>query len=204
MSESEAKNPTFKLVFIGDSGVGKTSLVERTVRNCFNESTDSTIGAAFQRFALKANDNITVTYNIWDTAGQERYRSLGPIYYRGSDAAILVYDITNSASFENIEFWIYSLKSVLGSHIVMALVGNKSDLEHRRVVDYKEAKHFANKNDLIFMETSAKTALNIDLILKKLSQELIKRKKCGDNVDERGIRLKLNKHNKLSIKRKCC
>ncbi|CAG2123370.1 unnamed protein product, partial [Medioppia subpectinata] len=122
MSESDAKNPTFKLVFIGDSGVGKTSLVERTVRNCFNESTDSTIGAAFQRYALKANDNITVTYNIWDTAGQERYRSLGPIYYRGSDAAILVYDITNSASFENIEFWIYSLKSVLGSHIVMALV----------------------------------------------------------------------------------
>ncbi|CAG2174796.1 unnamed protein product [Oppiella nova] len=206
MSDSDTNGRTFKLVFIGDSGVGKTSLVERTVRNSFNESTDLTIGAAFHKYVLRTDSNSTVTFNIWDTAGQERYRSLGPIYYRGSDAAILVYDITNTNSFENIEFWIYSLKSVLGQDIVMALVGNKSDLEHRRSVDYKEAKRFANKNDLIFMETSAKTALNIDQMLKKLSQELIKRKKCGDNSGhhQNGTQLKLDKHSKPYIKRKCC
>ena len=124
MNDSNDKDCcTFKLVFIGDSGVGKTSLVDRTVKNCFSETTDYTIGAAFQRYVLRVDDKTVVTYNIWDTAGQERYRSLGPIYYRGSDAAILVYDITNNNSFENIESWIYNLKTVLGSDIVLALVG---------------------------------------------------------------------------------
>ena len=116
---------TFKLVFVGDSGVGKTSLVERTVKNSFTENADSTIGAAFHKYVLKTDDNMTVTFNIWDTAGQERYRSLGPIYYRGSDAAILVYDITNSQSFDNIDAWIHNLKTVLGSDIVIALVGER-------------------------------------------------------------------------------
>ena len=124
INESNDKNSrTFKLVFIGDSGVGKTSLVDRTVKNCFTENTDYTIGAAFQKYIFRLDTDTTITYNIWDTAGQERYRSLGPIYYRGSDAAILVYDITNNESFENIEAWIHNLKCILGSDIVLALVG---------------------------------------------------------------------------------
>lgn len=81
-STTARDSSTFKLVFVGDSGVGKTSLVERTVKNSFTEFADSTIGAAFHKYTLKTDDNRTVTYNIWDTAGQERYRSLGPIYYR--------------------------------------------------------------------------------------------------------------------------
>ncbi|XP_054163725.1 ras-related protein Rab-5C-like [Oppia nitens] len=195
---------TFKLVFIGDSGVGKTSLVERTVRNCFNENTDYTIGAAFHKYILKTDDNISVTFNIWDTAGQERYRSLGPIYYRGANAAILVYDITSNDSFDNIAFWFRNLKSVLPSDIVTALVGNKSDLEHRRDVDYKEAKRFANKYGLIFMETSAKTALNIDILLKTLAKELIKRKNNNVCVNDKDIQLLTSKQNKLNIRKKCC
>ncbi len=123
MNGSDPNCHTFKLVFIGDSGVGKTCLVERAVKNSFTDNINYTIGAAFQKYTLKTEDNVTVTYNIWDTAGQERYRSLGPIYYRGSNAAILVYDITKSESFENIESWIYNLKTILGSDILMALVG---------------------------------------------------------------------------------
>ncbi len=123
MNGSDPNCCTFKLVFIGDSGVGKTCLVERAVKNSFTDNINYTIGAAFQKYTLKTEDNVTVTYNIWDTAGQERYRSLGPIYYRGSNAAILVYDITKSESFENIESWIFNLKTILGSDILIALVG---------------------------------------------------------------------------------
>lgn len=201
---SDPNSRSFKLVFIGDSGVGKTCLVERTVKNSFNDNINYTIGAAFQKYSLKTEDNITVTFNIWDTAGQERYRSLGPIYYRGSNAAILVYDITNDESFENIESWIYNLKTILGSDIVIALVGNKSDLEHRRNVDYKVAKKFANKNSLIFMETSAKTAFNIDLLFKKITHELMKLKKVEVKQKEKGIKLPLISYNDKEIKKRSC
>lgn len=125
MSATDLQDPdtrTFKIVLIGDSGVGKSCLIERVVRNVYFDNNNVTIGAAFLRHEVKL-DGISVRFHIWDTAGQEKYRSLGPIYYRGSHAAIVVYDVTNNSSFENIDAWIHNIRAILGDEVLVALVG---------------------------------------------------------------------------------
>ncbi|XP_058125547.1 ras-related protein Rab-5B isoform X1 [Anopheles ziemanni] len=151
----------FKLVLLGESAVGKSSLVLRFVKGQFHEYQESTIGAAFLTQTLCIDDT-TVKFEIWDTAGQERYHSLAPMYYRGAQAAIVVYDIQNSDSFARAKTWVKELQRQASPNIVIALAGNKADLANSRVVDYEEAKQYADDNGLLFMETSAKTAVNVN------------------------------------------
>ena len=126
----------FKLVLLGESAVGKSSVVHRFVKNTFDNMRESTIGAAFltQSVTLPEID-ATVKFEIWDTAGQERYKSLAPMYYRNAHAALCVYDITNSSSFQKAQNWIKELKKQAPEGIVICLVGNKADLEDERQVD---------------------------------------------------------------------
>ncbi|MEQ2171484.1 Ras- protein Rab-5C [Goodea atripinnis] len=146
----------FKLVLLGESAVGKSSLVLRFVKGQFHEFQESTIGEFSDALCSSAAfltqtvclDDTTVKFEIWDTAGQERYHSLAPMYYRGAQAAIVVYDITNTAS----------------PNIVIALAGNKADIADKRAVDFQEAQTYADDNSLLFMETSAKTAMNVNEI----------------------------------------
>ncbi|KAG2301823.1 hypothetical protein Bca52824_030474 [Brassica carinata] len=149
-----------KLVLLGDVGAGKSSLVLRFVKDEFVEFQESTIGAAFFSHTLAVND-AAVKFEIWDTAGQERYYSVAPMYYRGAAAAIIVFDITNQASFERAKKWVHELQSQGNPNMVMALAGNKADLLDARKVSPEEAEIYAQENRLFFMETSAKTATNV-------------------------------------------
>ncbi|EDK38448.1 hypothetical protein PGUG_02546 [Meyerozyma guilliermondii ATCC 6260] len=126
----------FKLVLLGESAVGKSSVVHRFVKNTFDNMRESTIGAAFLTQSVTLPEiNATVKFEIWDTAGQERYKSLAPMYYRNAHAALCVYDITNSSSFQKAQNWIKELKKQAPEGIVICLVGNKADLEDERQVD---------------------------------------------------------------------
>lgn len=163
----------FKLVLLGDSAVGKSSLVLRFVKKQFFEYQESTIGAAFLTQTVQLND-ITVKFEIWDTAGQERYHSLAPMYYRGAAAAIVVYDLTNRQSFVRAKSWVKELQRQGNPNIVIALAGNKLDLADQRQVDIEEAKSYAEDNGIFLMETSAKSNHNVSEIFKQIAIKLPK------------------------------
>jgi len=163
----------FKLVLLGESAVGKSSLVLRFVKGQFLEYQESTIGAAFLTQTVCLNDT-TVKFEIWDTAGQERYHSLAPMYYRGAQAAIVVYDITNNESFERAKKWIKELQRQGNPSIVIALAGNKLDLDSKRVVPSSVAREYADENGILFSETSAKTAANVNELFVAIAKKLPK------------------------------
>lgn len=163
----------FKLVLLGESAVGKSSLVLRFVKGQFHEFQESTIGAAFLTQTVCLDDT-TVKFEIWDTAGQERYHSLAPMYYRGAQAAIVVYDITNEESFTRAKNWVKELQRQASPNIVIALSGNKADLANKRAVDFQEAQSYADDNSLLFMETSAKTSMNVNEIFMAIAKKLPK------------------------------
>merc|ERR1711937_134777 len=173
MSQQNNKIFQFKLVLLGDSAVGKSSLVLRFVRGQFFEYQESTIGAAFLTQTVALNDT-TVKFEIWDTAGQERYHSLAPMYYRGAAAAIVVYDITNRDTFQRAKQWVKELQRQGNPNIVIALAGNKSDLNSKRKVEPEEAESYANDNGIFFMETSAKTATNVNELFVAIARKLPK------------------------------
>jgi len=168
----------FKLVLLGESAVGKSSLVLRFVKGQFHEFQESTIGAAFltQTVCL---DETTVKFEIWDTAGQERYHSLAPMYYRGAQAAIVVYDIQSQDTFARAKTWVKELQRQASPNIVIALAGNKADLANKRMVEYEEAQAYAEDNGLLFMETSAKTAMNVNEIFLAIAKKLPKNEPGG-------------------------
>uniref|UniRef100_A0A3P9CM48 small monomeric GTPase n=1 Tax=Maylandia zebra TaxID=106582 RepID=A0A3P9CM48_9CICH len=155
-------DPCFIVVLIGDSGVGKSNLLSRFTRNEFNLESKSTIGVEFATRSIQVEGK-TVKAQIWDTAGQERYRAITSAYYRGAVGALLVYDIAKHLTYENAERWLKELQDHADSNIVIMLVGNKSDLRHLRAVPTDEAKAFAEKHGLSFLETSALDSSNVEL-----------------------------------------
>ncbi|XP_010919004.2 ras-related protein RABA1f [Elaeis guineensis] len=151
----------FKVVLIGDSGVGKSNLLSRFTRNEFSLESKSTIGVEFATRSIHVDDKV-VKAQIWDTAGQERYRAITSAYYRGAVGALLVYDVTRHVTFENVERWLKELRDHTDSNIVIMLVGNKADLRHLRAVSTEDAKAFAERESTFFMETSALESTNVE------------------------------------------
>lgn len=151
----------FKIVLIGDSAVGKSQLLSRFARDEFSLDSKATIGVEFQTKTIVV-DHKTVKAQIWDTAGQERYRAVTSAYYRGAVGAMLVFDITKHQSFEHIARWLEELRSHADKNLVIMLIGNKTDLGSLRAVETEDAKEFAERENLFFMETSALEATNVE------------------------------------------
>ncbi|CAL9080913.1 unnamed protein product [Musa acuminata var. zebrina] len=151
----------FKVVLIGDSGVGKSNLLSRFTRNEFSLESKSTIGVEFATRTIRVDEKV-VKAQIWDTAGQERYRAITSAYYRGAVGALVVYDITRHVTFESIERWLKELRDHTDSSTIIMLVGNKADLRHLRAVSTEDAKDFAERENSFFMETSALESMNVE------------------------------------------
>lgn len=159
--DSDDYDYLFKVVLIGDSGVGKSNLLSRFTRNEFCLESKSTIGVEFATRSVQI-DGKTIKAQIWDTAGQERYRAITSAYYRGAVGALLVYDITSFESFNNARKWLTELRDHSDSNIVVLLAGNKNDLSHLRAVSVEQAHEFANSEDLTTIETSALNSSNVE------------------------------------------
>lgn len=160
-----------KVVLLGDTGVGKSSLVLRFVTNNFKPYSESTIGASFMSKVINHGGK-QVKFQIWDTAGQEKYHSLAPMYYRGAAAAVVVYDITKPQTFVTLKNWVEELRSQGPKDIAIAIVGNKADLEDRREVDRVTAESYARDLNALYVETSAKADTNIQDLFALLSERL--------------------------------
>ena len=148
---------TLKIVLIGESGVGKTSIISQFIDQIFQNDQQSTIGGTFSTKTIKCGNGKILKLEIWDTAGQERYRSVTKMFYKDANAAILVYDITNKFSFEELQkYWIEQVKESSPRNIILAIAANKSDLIEYEQVDEGAARQFAKENDALFAVTSAK------------------------------------------------
>ncbi|XP_032826296.1 ras-related protein Rab-22A [Petromyzon marinus] len=160
-----------KVCLLGDTGVGKSSIVCRFVQDNFDPNINPTIGASFMTKTMPQGNEVH-KYLIWDTAGQERFRSLAPMYYRGSAAAVIVYDITKEESFQMLKSWVRELRQHGPQDIIVAIAGNKCDLDDMREVSVQDARDYADSIDAIFIETSAKSAINICEIFARISERV--------------------------------
>ncbi|KAI8876230.1 ras-domain-containing protein [Backusella circina FSU 941] len=173
MASPEFSNPLrkFKLVFLGEQSVGKTSLITRFMYDTFDNTYQATIGIDFLSKTMYLEDR-TVRLQLWDTAGQERFRSLIPSYIRDSSVAVVVYDITSRASFQNTSKWIDDVRAERGSEVIIVLVGNKTDLNDKREVLFEEGEKKANDFKVMFIETSAKAGHNVKTLFRRIAQAL--------------------------------
>eukprot|EP01133_Synstelium_polycarpum_P010633 gene10633-12373_t len=203
----------YKIVLIGDSGVGKSNLLSRFTRNEFNLETKSTIGVEFATRSIQAEGKV-IKAQIWDTAGQERYRAITSAYYRGAVGALLVYDIAKQATYKSVERWLTELRENADRNIEIMLVGNKSDLRHLREVLTEDAKEFSEKHKLSFIETSALDSSNVDIafqtILTQICHLMSRPAPVGapsnndDNVPAQGVSIDFNNETKKPVSNCAC
>jgi len=170
---SDFGNPLrkFKLVFLGEQSVGKTSLITRFMYDSFDNTYQATIGIDFLSKTMYLEDR-TVRLQLWDTAGQERFRSLIPSYIRDSTVAVVVYDVTNINSFQQTNKWIDDVRTERGTDVIIVLVGNKTDLADKRQVSIDEGERKAKELNVMFIETSAKTGYNVKQLFRRVAAAL--------------------------------
>lgn len=168
----------FKYIIIGDTGVGKSCLLLQFTDKRFQPVHDLTIGVEFGARLIPI-DNKQIKLQIWDTAGQESFRSITRSYYRDAAGALLVYDITRRESFNHLSRWLEEARQNGNPNMTIMLIGNKSDLEHRRAVSSKEGEAFAQEHNLIFLETSAKSAANVELAFINTAEKVYEKIKSG-------------------------
>uniref|UniRef100_A0A914EE20 Uncharacterized protein n=1 Tax=Acrobeloides nanus TaxID=290746 RepID=A0A914EE20_9BILA len=164
----------FKLLIIGDSGVGKSCLMLRFADDTFMESYISTIGVDFKIRTMELQGKV-VKLQIWDTAGQERFRTITSSYYRGAHGIVVVYDITDRESFDNVRQWLQEVDRHASENVLKVLVGNKSDMENKRQVPYNSAKEYADQLRITFIEASAKSAKNVEQVFITMATEIKER-----------------------------
>uniref|UniRef100_A0A7S3JSL2 Uncharacterized protein n=1 Tax=Aureoumbra lagunensis TaxID=44058 RepID=A0A7S3JSL2_9STRA len=202
----------FKYIIIGDTGVGKSCLLLQFTDKRFQAIHELTIGVEFGARMIEIDDR-QIKLQIWDTAGQESFRSITRSYYRGAAGALLVYDITRRETFKHLTRWLEEARQNSNSNMVVMLIGNKADLEHRRAVSVDEGERFARDHGLIFMETSAKTAMNVERAFIRTADSIYNQIQTGayDVTDEAyGIKVGVTaekSHNTSSssaLPRTCC
>ena len=195
----EDSYPIYKILLLGDSSVGKSCILLRYCDDTFQDVHLATIGLDFRLKTVNLEENKKVKLQIWDTAGQDRFRAITKNYYRGSNGIILIFDVTDRASFEHIKNWIEQIKEEAQENIIIYLVGNKIDCKETRVVTTEEGKKIAEEFGLKYFETSAKTKENIDSTF----LELVKEINSFDPKTNEG-----NKGTQLSglkkVRKKCC
>jgi Ras-related protein Rab-2A len=193
-----------KYIIVGDASVGKSNLLLRFVYNTFKSDYQTTIGVEFGEKNIKHNNKM-YQLQLWDTAGQEQFRSITRAYFKNSVCALVVYDITNRSSFENVKQWIEDCTNYMPKNGYIVLVGNKCDLEEKREISKDEGQQLADLHGLLFFETSAKTEVNVNEVFTKSLEEIVKRINSDfyDLSDTNcGIKMLSNtRNNKLSNKK---
>ena len=203
-----------KLILVGDSGVGKTNILSKYLKNNFDPDSKATVGVEFGTKNIEI-DNKKIKVQIWDTAGQERYKSITSTYYKGAKGAFIVYDITRKSTFDNIDKWIGDLKNNGDENMIVYLVGNKSDLNDMREVRKDEAMTKSEKYNIAFSETSALYGDNIHKIFQDLMEKVYinfyrntntnKDKEINKGVDlNEESKENNNSGNSQESERKCC
>lgn len=192
--ERKGMDYVFKMVVIGDSAVGKSQLLSRFSKNEFSADIRATVGVEFQTKTVRIDEKLVKT-QIWDTAGQERYRAVTGAYYRGALGALIVYDVTKHPSFDHIPRWLDELRHRADPNVVIMLVGNKCDLEGLRAVPTEAGKKLAEREGLLFLETSALDATNVEkafhMVLERIYRR-VSRKSLGGADGERGFNSSLS------------
>ena len=198
---------TCQILLIGDSSVGKTSLIQRYANGIFKEEYLATVGLDYYTKQEMIN-NLNVLVKLWDTAGQERFKALTPNYFRNAEGVVLAYDVTNSESFENLKFWINSIKSNLGEKnifIPIIIIGNKIDMEDMRDITKEDASKFAKENNYKYFETSAKTGEGVDEAIRDLVNQVLANSDKNEAAkgERKSVKIEDNKENNKK-KKGCC
>lgn len=198
---SRSYDMIMKLLLVGDSGVGKSCLLLRFVEDKFNPSFITTIGIDFKIRTIESNGK-KIKLQVWDTAGQERFRTITTAYYRGAMGIVLIYDVTDARTFENVENWFQTVTQHANEDAQIFLVGNKSDDEENRQVSKEQGQNLASNLNIPFLEASAKTNANVESIFYELAS-LIQEKHVDDEPAQRssGIDVSLSGN---GIKNNCC
>ena len=172
----------YKVVLIGEANVGKTSIIAQFINNIFDEDYLASVSCQFSRKTISFEDNKSITFDIWDTAGQEKYRSLAKIFYKDAKAVILVYDITNKKSFEEMmSYWYKEVLDTNKNNMVYAVAANKSDLYEQQKVSDEEGEQFAKSINAIFMSTSAKNDSGIQVLFENIGRKILGIENYNDN-----------------------
>ena len=203
--EEEEYDFIFKVLLLGNSDVGKSSLILRYVDQVWSDTFVPTIGVDFKVKTLEI-ENKQIKMQIWDTAGQERFRNVISSYFRGSHGIFLIYDITNGDSFKNLENWLIEIEKNASQNVLKILIGNKSDLVDDREIKTEEGQAFANRNGMKFIETSAKMNTNVNEAfetLAKLMMEFSNEKKTLTTKNETKV-LSASSGKDIKTKKKCC
>jgi Ras-related protein Rab-5C len=217
-----SKQKSFKVVLLGEAGVGKTSIISQFIDESFQEEVQSSTGGTYNSKKFVIGNKQILEFEIWDTAGQERYRSLTTMYYKDANAAILVYDITVQKTFDEIKtYWANQVKETSSNDIILVVCGNKSDLVNDEQVDEEKAREFANEIGALFFLTSAKNSSSINDVfiqiakkysgndnvrIKENNEEIqVEENQKKDNNNRQGsVKIDNNVNNKNEKKRKCC
>ena len=181
--DSENYEQLYKIIIVGDSGVGKSNILGRYINNIFKQDTKSTVGVEFASKKIKAN-GVNIKLQIWDTAGQERYRSITSAYYRGSKGCFIVYDISSMHTFESVEKWYEEVLKSGEKDISVILIGNKCDLENERKVTVEMGENKARNLNCPFFETSALNNIHIEDVFQNIAENIYNRCKNEKNLDD--------------------
>ena len=198
---------TCQILLIGDSLVGKTCLIQRYANGIFKEDYITTVGLDYYTKQEMIN-NLNVSVKLWDTAGQERFKALTPSFFRNAEGVVIAYDVTNSESFDNLKFWISSIKTNLfekNIFIPIIIIGNKIDLEDMRDISKDVASAFAKENNFKYFETSAKTGEGVDEAFRDLVNQVLANldKNEEGTIERKSIKIEENKDDKQK-KKGCC
>lgn len=194
----------FKLLLIGDSGVGKTSILFRFSDDAFTPTFISTIGIDFKIKTIELRGK-KIKLQIWDTAGQERFHTITTSYYRGAMGIMLVYDITNSKSFDNIQKWLRNIDEHANEDVEKMIVGNKCDMEDRRIIPKERGEAIARENDIRFMETSASSNVNVDKAFLELAKAILDNQTADQEKQGSQDRVNIGRsEQRNSFTSKCC